>query len=161
MAWKSRFSKFTPAISNACTGEFLTSSSCVSSRISISSAHSTRILLHLSHFLFQLYSPFINIFLWIKCHPFLFQFFYLSSIFYHNLNSFSFALEYVTSSSTSVLLISLGFFYCVVLGNSVIATSGVLIGDQLLIDYKTMFSIEIMSSVFSRHRKRAFTWKSS
>ena len=40
------------------------------------------------------------------------------------------------------------------------ATSGVVIVDELLIDGKSMLLIEVMNSGFSSHRTRAFTQKS-
>ena len=54
----------------------------------------------------------------------------------------------------------MGFFFYHVSGNSVIATFGVAIVEELLIDGKFILLTEIMNSAFSRHRTRAFTRKS-
>ena len=52
------------------------------------------------------------------------------------------------------------FLLCGVSGNFVIAFSGILIVEELVIDGKSMLSIEIINSGFSRHRARVFTQKS-
>ena len=58
------------------------------------------------------------------------------------------------------MVILLGFFFSGVSGNSVIATSGVVTFDELLIDGKSMLSIGIMIFVSSRYGASEFTQKS-